>query len=500
MKLLTNIETFGAVDADSDDYLLDCFEDHNAYKHVLERKRYLVVGRKGAGKTAIFKKLITTKEPSVFSFGHTFMDYPWHYHDRQARIGIPDRDKYTHSWQYLILLTLSKIILNKDNSLPYNDSSMEKMVKIEKFVVDSYGTKDPDVTQVFSPGKMLRLRPNIEFNIAEIVKMGIAPEQVPIEYLPVIVQEVNTNLLGYILEVLNPENSYFVCFDQLDLGFEPGNPDYTSRLIGLILAARYINQKAKEAGKKLFITVFLRDDIYNDLRFEDKNKITENNVSVIEWDTSRTEYTLKRLMEKRFKATIGENIADVNWEQVFDEKNQMPSRQSKYQHIINRTFLRPRDIIRFCNAILGTAKKRIAAGPNTEELFLNEDIHKSRESYSSYFVKEIDDEIHKHIPNYRNYFEIFKSIGVYRFSLEQFLSEYEKRKSSCPEIKDPIEILKKLYEFSVVAYYKAGGRGFGGSGYVSKYENPDDDFDNTAKMFQVHPGLIETLGLKIYEK
>ena len=117
MKALAQVDSFGAVDADNDILLLDCFEDHDAFLGVMNRSRYLVVGRKGSGKTAIFKKMLTQSRHDYFCFGHTFSDYPWHHHDLQARIGIPDFDKFTHSWKYLVLLTASRIILNFDQSL-----------------------------------------------------------------------------------------------------------------------------------------------------------------------------------------------------------------------------------------------------------------------------------------------------------------------------------------------------------------------------------------------
>ena len=90
MKALVEVDDFGGTDADNDDLLLRAFEDHEAYQAVLALKRHMVIGRKGSGKTAIFKKIITTREPTVFSYGHTFSDYPWHHHELQARAGIPD--------------------------------------------------------------------------------------------------------------------------------------------------------------------------------------------------------------------------------------------------------------------------------------------------------------------------------------------------------------------------------------------------------------------------
>jgi hypothetical protein len=149
MKRLDAISKFGAIDADNDDILLDSFEDHQAFDALMSLERFVIIGRKGSGKTAIYKKLLTTKEHDFFCWGHTFADYPWHHHSLQARVGIPDYDKFTHSWKYLILLTASKVILNYDNSLPFDEYSMEAMSRIERFVIDSYGTRDPDVTQNF---------------------------------------------------------------------------------------------------------------------------------------------------------------------------------------------------------------------------------------------------------------------------------------------------------------------------------------------------------------
>ncbi|MGB9293956.1 MAG: hypothetical protein WCB64_11665, partial [Desulfobaccales bacterium] len=268
MKNLMDVEKFGAIDADNDDLLFECFEDHEAFIDLLNFKKFIIVGRKGSGKTAIFKKLLMTKEQDLFTFGHTFSDYPWQYHDKQAKLGIPDYDKYTHSWKYLIMLTLSKIILNQDKSLPFNEETYDDLIKIEQFVLDTYGTRDPDVTQIFSPTRKLKLKPHFSLDW-KILKLGISPESVPMQELPTIIQEVNQNLINYTVQSLNPENRYFICFDQLDLGFDPNNPEYSNRLIGLLLACRDINIKAKENNKNLFIVIFLRNDIYGSLHFED---------------------------------------------------------------------------------------------------------------------------------------------------------------------------------------------------------------------------------------
>src|ERR1019366_1631219 len=168
------------------------------------------------------------------------------------------------------------------------------------------------------------------------------------EYLPTIVQEVNLNLKNAIVECLNPEKHYYVLFDQLDLGFSLSEKAYSLRLIGLLLAAKELNIAARDQNKKMTIGIFLRDDIYSHLRFEDKNKITENYVAPVYWDHGQSNRTLKGLMEKRF-TVVSNSSEPVLWEDVFDEDHQMTGRQPKYNYMRDRTFLRPRDMIKFCN-------------------------------------------------------------------------------------------------------------------------------------------------------
>lgn len=490
MKEISSIKTLGGIDADNDQLLFKCFQDHEAYHEVLNFSKFILLGRKGTGKTAIFKKILKERDYSTFSFGHTFSDYPWHYHDKQIKIGVPDFDKYTHSWKYLIYLTISKILLNQDQSIPYDELSLNNLSKIENFVIDTYGTRDPDLTQVFSPSKKIKVKPNFEIDLG-IFKTTFSSERVSIEDLPIIVQEINLNLSEYVIQSLNPKHKYYILFDQLDLGFDPQNVDYNNRLIGLLLAARDINNAAKEKGKQLGICVFLRDDIYHNLKFEDKNKLTIGYSSYIEWDL-RGNHTLKELMEKRLTEVLSEDNSLITWDIVFDESQLMTGKQTKYNYIIDRTFLRPRDIIQFCNETIA----KHSQNPNRREKIDNTEIYSAKDEYSKYFLDELDDEIHKHIEDYEDILEVFKSIGYYQFDIDSFINKYNIRKGLEDTRKEAISALRSLFDFSIIGYYRAGGSGFGGAEYVFKYKDLKSKFDENARSFRIHPGLLETLSLK----
>lgn len=478
---LTQISSFGGVDADADSLLGACFQDHEAYLSVRDMESFLILGRKGSGKTAIYKRLVEDRSPDVFPIGYSFDDYPWAHHDLQAENGVPEERRYIHSWRYLILLGLAKILLNHDQSQPWSDDSAEAMSSLESFVVDSYGSRNPEFSQLFSPEKELRFKGKVGFKV-----LDIDVERVRVRELPIHIQAVNSAMQDAVLRSLNPAVRYYVCFDQLDLGFTLQDPRYAQRLTGLIIAARDLFIRARQQGKKLNPVVLLRDDIYQDLQFEDKNKITENFTTRVLWSEGGAGLTLKSLMESRFSEVLEEG-APIDWTEVFDDTRQMPSRQSKYRHICDRTFLRPRDMIKFCNEVLAAYRE----GP-TSDRFENESVHAARGPYSDYLLNELDDEMAKHVPLYKEYLDILRSVGAEKFSLEQFSQPMSRR--SVLAGGDPLEALADLFEFSVISYLKPGGRG-GGSEYVWRYRDPRARFDATVESFRVHPGLKEALDL-----
>lgn len=495
MKQLSDIESFGAISADEDELLEQCFEDHEAYQAVKNFRRWLVIGRKGAGKTAIYKMILNEKNFDTFSFGHTFRNYPWHHHDRQKKNGVPEHECFSHSWTYLILITLAKILLNRDSSQPCGEFSMEALNSIESFVVDTYGSRDPEISQVFQPQTKLRFKAGLGVNL-KFFSGKIDADSVEMTSLPSLIQELNTSMLEKIIGSLNDDMKYFVAFDELDLNFDPNDANYRLRLIGLITSARAINNFARNMGKKLNIVVFLRDDINQFLKFEDKNKITDAAMTRIEWDTPNTRHTLKELMSKRIDLVTGGEGA--GWDSIFDEGMLMRGHQSKYQHMLDRTMLRPRDMIKFANVVLSTHKR--LSEPENPRLIDNEDINKSREEYSQYLLSELDDEVFRHIPNIEKHYELLRDLDAVTFELGEFEKICDSRRNLFSEEISPPQILGDLFEYSVVGYYQPGGAGYGGGQYIFRYKSPRASFNPRAQSFQVHLGLQEALALKRYRR
>lgn len=490
------VADFGGIDADSDQLLDQCFEDHKAYLDARGHQRTVILGRKGSGKTAIFRRLTRIKSEDVCVSGHLFSDYPWHHHSKQKEVGVPDEQCFVSSWEYLIYVTMAKLVLSRRPDT-YGLEKIDRDLKLlENFLKDTYGTVDPEISKIFSPGTKLQFSGDVGVD-AKFLKAKISAKEITIEYLPIKFSEINIKMKNTIIECADPNINYYVCFDELDLGFSLDKEEYKNQIMGIIFAARKINNSARDGNKNISIIIFLRDDIYNMLHFEDKNKITNNSVSVIEWDMDRSSPSLKALMEKRFHQTLG-IPANGAWERVFDETKQMAGHQTKYKHIIDRTFLRPRDIIKFCNEILNQNKNSKSKSNQTK--FDSKNVADARKKYSEYLLNELDDEIRKHIPNYRSYLEVFRSIGSIQFTISEFEQAPKSRSDIDLGGEQTRSILSSLFEFSVVGFLRSGGSGFGGSQYVWRHVDRNIKFNEQAQKYRVHYGFAEVLDLKKFRK
>ncbi len=494
MKSLEDISDFGANAAEADSLLAKCFELHPVTQKAVKDRHFLILGRKGSGKTAICKKILSLQDirEDVFAIECDLTHYPWGYHNLMVVLSVTEQERYLHSWRYFILLSLAKILLNFDHSQHNTDA----LKKIKQFVMDTYGSTDPDITKLFQPGKRLRGLKSLGIEIPGLRVEGEADEY-DMKNLPIMFQDVNDSLQRLIIESLNPSHRYYVCFDGLDFDFQPDSVDYKHRLMGLILAAHGLNNAASKSKLFLKILIFLRSDIYkNHLRSDDKNKITRTYGLEIEWDKPHQSVTLKSMMERRF-AQVLEIDREGAWEQVFDESVRMGAYPTKYAYILDHTCRRPRDIIEFCNCILNVYKfRREETEASLPEKFSSDDIFKARDEYGQYFYDELVDEIHKQCPDYEVYFDILRHVGYQQFSKAAFLEAYGLLKEHLNFPKQPEQILEDLFEFSVIGFTEDLTRGLSKADYVFRYINGRIRFNRSIEHFSVHLGLVTILDLK----
>lgn len=292
----------------------------------------------------------------------------------------------------------------------------------------------------------------------------------------------------------NYRSKIILAFDQLDLAYSYEDSNYSNKLIGLLLTTYAYYRKYENVR----VIVFLRSDIFANINFQDKNKIKDNLTEFLNWEGTQelSKLSLKKMIAIRIKNSLSTGTHDFenNWNVVF-EQGKISKNQFKWNFILDRTFLRPRDIIKFLNLALDQAKLRLKENPQGIKLITNEDIHHMRADYSTYLFEELKDEISGKYPNFTAYLEILRGIHTVTFQREEFEENYSKLKGKYNIEEDFEIIMQRLYEFSIIGFYKPGGGGYGGSSYMYQYTSDYQSFNPIAQKYQVHWGFKEYLDL-----
>jgi hypothetical protein len=474
---LSKFDTFGDVAAE-DDAVLDYFLSTNAVQRVEKGDAFLVLGRKGTGKTAIVRYLTEGKR-NPLSKALNLRGYPWNVHASRIDHGASEIEAYVSSWRYLVAVELATLV-----AADAKGSVSQHAKPLKQFLHDNYGGTSPNLSDILRPNNLklekFSLEPSVMGNKLGSVSLNRTGKD---HQFGLELNALSNSILAAV-EAASTDaklGALSLHFDELDHGLSELHEARSKMLIGLILAARDIKRSAQRSFGTVNPVVYLRSDLWDDLQFSDKNKISQTLTFHLEWAPD----TLLDLVETRLKAKLSPK---TTWDDINDGAL-MRGSQSKWNHILARTFLRPRDVISFLNTALGQVKKRTGE----PLIFTNKDIVASRENYSSYLKQELDDEIRPHWPFWDEALQACSAISTITFDRGDFEREYGRRKSA----NNPVtfeEALQYLYRFSVVGYERRSG--YGGSSWAFQYTDPQAGWDAGASRFKVHPGLKEYAKLR----
>jgi hypothetical protein len=472
---LRSLDTFGNVAAE-DDAVLSYFLTTDAVGRIQSNSVFLVLGRKGSGKTALVRHF-AEGGGSTTSKSVTLRGYPWPIHAQRVDRGASEVEAYVSSWRYLIAVELASLVLahaGDDDSGPSN--------ALRAFFKDNYGGTSPALGDVLRPPRLYLSRLSFEPQVLGNKLGSIALDRTDLG----LGRELNAltdAILRAVRELANSLNlaALILHFDELDQGLLVMDASRERMLVGLVLAARGVRHDFRDAPVSINPVVYLRTDLWEELQFSDKNKITQALALNLEWDSA----ALKELVNVRLRAKLG---SSAEWDRITSH-DLMRGSQAKWDHILARTFLRPRDVIHFLNSALEQAKKR----GDEPLVFENQDIVSARDRYSAYLKKELDDEIVPHWKEWDDALQACSAIATITFDREQFVGEYNKRRSADNRVA-PDEALRVLYEFSVLGYERRSG--YGGTSWVFRYTSPEAGWDTAASRFKVHLGLKEYAKLR----
>ena len=353
---------------------------------------------------------------------------------------------------------------------------------IKEFFRENYGAVEPALADVLRPPKLRLSKASFEPQVMGNKLGSIALDREDLG----LGRELNALTEALISAVAKVASAHqmpplILHFDELDQGLSTLDPSREQMLIGLALAAHAIRHDYRDLHPPINPVIYLRTDLWEKLQFSDKNKITQALALNLEWGSP----ALKAMINKRLSTRIAPG---TDWDAV-SSSDLMRGSQAKWDHILARTFLRPRDVIQFLNSALAQAMARA----DEPLVFENQDIVAARDSYSAYLKNELDDEIVAHWRHWDEALQACSAISTLTFDLDRFIEEYAKRRSADNAV-SPEDGLRLLYEFSVLGYERRSG--YGGSSWAVRYTNPEAGWDKAASRFKVHLGLKEYAKLR----
>lgn len=456
----------GKDEAESDRKLKDYFLQTEAYRKAKEGRKSFIVGRKGSGKSAIFKLLSEElKTPNTVVITPTIDTYLWRALAEFKEQGIANEVAYTNAWK----LTLYSAII-------WKMSDGDKIIKgsklngYNKFLRYQYkGQKDDFIQGILKRVRGVQVAGN---------GIEIEGEKEPISPLTL------CNALEDALKVEWPDEiSVRILLDRLDEGWDASEQS-KNLLIGLFKAVKDINGALEGVCQ---VTVFIRSDIYESIIFGDKDKFRES-IERIRW----TDEELKRLVCMRIQVSLKlhDTTTDGIWYTVF-KNMEYKSRASPEKYLIDRTFKRPRDILSFVRFSLEMAVA------NGHEKIISDDVYEAeRSEYSKSKYEDI-------LIEYKDQYPFIKTL-LDRFSNQR----HELSKNEIDEILDDFisseqirsltkgDLLQLLYGIGFLGFKKVGNAGIGkkfGTHFFYYYDG--EELKSEINEFYIHPAFRKHLGI-----
>jgi len=335
---------WGSDEAKGDKNLVKYFLKIPEFDGILDGKYRYIIGRKGTGKTAIIEKIKEEvgNEPLFQCTSLSLRDFPLSLIRKLRDKSCQDKSQFVPVWKFLILVEICKFIAIDQGASPGNDViDLKDFIKInfpqEFTFVDTLTYLDKQNAKVSIMSKMLDLSLSEDNSIQSV------------EYIH---YQKASQLIQQKLLKISSESTYFLFFDELDEGFRAGDKNLRLILLSLLRSVEEISLEFNQTGINIRPVLALRSDIFESLEDNDLNKLDDYLVKLNWYSEKDGGYSLKSLVNVRIKASISK-FETNGWNHIVDDSDpNLPDKvKTVWSYIANRTFERPRDIVKFLKYI-----------------------------------------------------------------------------------------------------------------------------------------------------
>jgi energy-coupling factor transporter ATP-binding protein EcfA2 len=480
--------SFGAAAAEREvaQGLREYFVESESFKRLRDGKKTVVLGNRGAGKSAIFKMIAeyeANRHASVIELAPEDYSYELLRESlkSESQGSWAKQGAYAAAWKYLIyVLAMKRATKEHQGGLKKGAAS-----RVYSYLRDNHANVE------LSPiGTLVSYLTRLEG-----VKVGPVEASLKTRELQKLYRlEEIEHLLDDLDEICRTRRITFLV-DELDRGWD-ASEDAVAFVAGLFAAAMAINQRTAN----IRVLVSLRRELYEQIPslYEDAQKVRDT-LETIEWDEAQ----LLELIARRIAYSASETQSlqpSERWSAVFADTLEYRGNKS-FNYMVDRTLYRPREMILFCTEARDEALKRGTRPPLNYKT-----ISGAEYRYSEGRLKDIAAEYRFEFPGLDTVFETFRGLKhtLSRDELEMHCLEIvtgERKIAKDAQWAadlDPDRLIEILWRVGFLRARAVGGekaRRRSGSSYLGPHQVPGLNLGEL-KFFHVHPMFRQFLGMK----
>ena len=492
--MITDWIEIGEVSAERDTNLINYFYDAGVSAKIVNNpKQYLLLGRKGAGKTAVYMHLIQTPK-SVFRDGDavvglSLQSYNWQAHHLLSNDLRSGGFQHRDSWRFVICVESIKAIVSRFQQM---GAGLPKPIAQAAAVLEKlFSSPIPSWTDLLGT-KLFSLA------TAKLPEMGAGEDGITIGGGEISFENIKenkslkdqlnqniTNLTDWLEKCLESTPSHmrvFLVFDRLDEAWVTDFIAESKSIIsGLLHASEHVLHRF---GGRIRPLIFLREDIFSTFEINDRNKLREDCSESLRWSQDDIEkLALERI---NFYAKRAGMPLLSSLQEIFVEK-EMRSRTTPIRHLYNRTMGRPRDMVAFLGRTFKIARTEKLCSADGNKI-LTRAIYEAEPGYSDYLFEELSDEWRNQNLNFLDYLRTLENLRYAAITTDE-LEVALTAKGLIQERADFRNIVRFLFENSIIGITVGDSKQWR---YKCFYQN--QAFLDT-NVIKTHPGLIKRLGL-----
>lgn len=460
---------FGDDAAENDAHLSEYFIETPAYRMALSGEKRFIIGRKGAGKSAICQQL-QKQLPQTGALSLALA--PQRLQFTALKLGLRDLAKWGNESDTLLqrvwyygLLCETALLLVKRCKKEYDSD----FVKIAAFVDKYYNYSEPSAF-----ARLLKTTSHF----LEQLELCVGPVNMrhshrafdPIA-LEVALDTLRVPLATFIARHL--PQGVFILIDNLDEGWD-NSPEANAFLRGLLLAVYEICQPNIPVRVLVFFRLDMYDSVTRQFQHVDKYRQFQEHIY---WGRKEMIELVAERLSVNLKLKLAANATEV-WAKVFEPGEGI----STADYVIERSLMRPREVLQFCRLAAEKADQR------GHEKIWPEDLYDAEKEFSRWKIDDLCNEFLFAYPGLKE--EILQRFygGPARFSpdklhhlLEDALTDPRKR-----ERPPWLENLTHTDRLAQILYDIGFLRGAAQNKTWQSSQHPDFDLTR-AEAFNVHP-------------